>query len=166
MVSSVEAVADLRLLVNDPQGPIGVGDDAYYEVKVINRGYETARNVQLAAYFSHGIEPVSVSGWRGEVASGQVTLENIGQLGAGQEISVLIMARAHQPGNHVFRVELTCAAPETRLANEDWTNFYGQRSVAANPSGKANELPVALPAVEQSPYPVRQGTLISVDTLR
>ena len=161
VVTEVEAVADLRLLVNDPQGPIGVGDDVCYEVKVINRGSEVARNVRLVGYFSNGIEPVSVTGWRGQIGTGQVHLENIGQLAAGQQISVSILARAHQPGNHVFRAELNCAMPETRLASEEWTNFYGQRQVAANPTDATSQEPL-----KQSSYPLRQGPMISVDALR
>ena len=31
---------------------------------------------------------------------------------------------AFEPGNHVFRAELQCSSPETRLASEEWTKYY------------------------------------------
>ena len=38
----VEALADLKLELRDPQGPIAVGDDTVYEVHVKNRGTKPA----------------------------------------------------------------------------------------------------------------------------
>ena len=45
------------------------------------------------------------------------------------EISFRITARASLPGNHVFRTELQCSSPETRLAAEEWTKYYSQSSL-------------------------------------
>ena len=40
--SSLEALADLKLVVNDPQGPVPVGKEATYEIHIINRGTKAA----------------------------------------------------------------------------------------------------------------------------
>lgn len=125
VATQVEALADLKLYVNDPKGPISVGQDSIYEVKIVNRGTKTADNIKVVGYFSDGIEPLDIRGWRGTVSTGQVQFEPIASLSAGQEIVFRITARASAPGNHVFRAEVECRAPETRLAAEEWTKYYG-----------------------------------------
>ena len=42
---------------------------------------------------------------------------------------IRVTAVANKTGNHVFRAELECPAPETRLAQEEWTRFYGTEEV-------------------------------------
>ena len=124
VVTSVEALADLKLHVNDPKGPISVGQDSVYEVKIVNRGTKAAEHIEVVGYFSEGIEPVDVRGWRGEVSTGQVVFEPIGTLAAGQELVIRITARANRPGDHIFRAQIKCNSPETRLAVEEWTKYY------------------------------------------
>ena len=124
VVTVVEALADLKLYVNDPQGAIPVGTESEYEVKIVNRDTKAAENIQLIGYFSDGVEPELVAGGRGQVSTGQVVFDPISTIGAGQEIVYRIKARAHTPGNHVFRAELQCRAPETRLATEEWTKYF------------------------------------------
>ena len=128
VVTVVEALADLKLYVDDPPGAIPTGSEAIYEVRVVNRGTKAAENIELVAYFSDGVEPEMVEGGRGQVATGQVAFDPIPSIAAGQEISFRIKARANAPGNHVFRAELQCRAPETRLATEDWTKYYQRNS--------------------------------------
>ncbi len=89
-------------------------------------GTRAAEGVQVYGYFSKGIEPVIIRGWRGSVNEGEVTLERIPRLAAGQEMIVKISAQAHRPGDHVFRAEVECGDPETKLAVEEWTRFYGE----------------------------------------
>jgi uncharacterized repeat protein (TIGR01451 family) len=139
LVTRVEALADLKLFVNDPKGAIAIGQEAVYEVKVVNRGTKIAEGVQVVTYFSEGIEPVEVRGWRGEVETGQVVMQPVEVIAPGQEVVFRITARAHQPGNHVFRAELQCGMPETRLAAEEWTKYYSPEDVAGQESTAAEE---------------------------
>ena len=127
-VTDVESLADLKLTVNDPKGAVEVGADVAYEVRIQNRGTKAAENIRVFGYFSEGVEPVDVVGWRGQVNEGEVILQTIRRLGAGQEMSVRITAKADRPGDHVFRAELECIAPETKLAVEEWTRFYGDEA--------------------------------------
>ncbi|MCA9150156.1 MAG: hypothetical protein KDA92_12690, partial [Planctomycetales bacterium] len=126
VITRVESLADLKLSVNDPQGAVAVGSDVIYEVRITNRGTKEAENIQVYGYFSEGIEPSTVAGWRGQVNEGEVVLQTIPRLGAGQEMVVRITAQASKAGDHVFRTELECTAPETKLAVEEWTHFYGE----------------------------------------
>ena len=124
-VTSVESLADLKMTVDDPQGAVAVGDDVAYEIRIQNRGTKAATDIQLFGFFSEGIEPAAVRGWRGTVTEGEVIIERIPRLGAGQEMVIKITAQAHRAGDHVFRAELECVDPETKLAVEEWTRFFG-----------------------------------------
>lgn len=148
IVTHVDALADLKLYVNDPQGAIPVGTDSTYEIRIVNRGTKAAENVQLTGFFSEGIEPIAVRGWRGQPSTGQVAFAPIPSVAPEQELIVRIVARAQQPGNHVFRAELTCAAPETRLAAEEWTKYY-----LAGPTPAENDMLSSGPVAEQAEQP-------------
>ena len=126
----VLAVADLVLEVIDSPGPIPVGDDTVYTVKVRNRGTSGAEDVSMEAYFSNGIEPVSVEGGPNQLSPGTVTFQPT-QVAAGAEATYKIHARAGIAGNHQLRVELQCKSTGTRLMQERATLFYGEDSVAA-----------------------------------
>jgi len=120
----VEALADLKLSVNDPQGAVAVGDDVTYEVRIVNRGTKAAEDIQIYGYFSEGIEPTTVHGWKGSLSEGEVALQAIPRLGPGQEMLIRIQAQARRAGDHVFRAEVESKEPETKLAVEEWTRFY------------------------------------------
>jgi uncharacterized repeat protein (TIGR01451 family) len=125
VVTSVEALADLKLSINDPKGAVPVGSDSEYEVRIVNRGTKAAEEIRVVGFFGPNVEPVSIQGWRGDVSTGQVEFEPIGRLNAGQELVFKIVARADAPGTHRFRVEVTCTDPDTKLASEESTKFYG-----------------------------------------
>jgi hypothetical protein len=139
----VDALADLKLVVNDPPGAIPVGKEVFYEVKVLNRGTKTAAGVEIAAYFSDGIEPTAVEGLQGAIAPGQVTAAPVPALPPGAEITLKIKARADQAGNHIFRAVVQCANPETRLASEETTRFYS--------SAQATPAPAEPPTISERP---------------
>jgi uncharacterized repeat protein (TIGR01451 family) len=124
-VTTVEALADLKLIVNDPKGPLPVGKDVTYEIQVVNRGSKEATNIDLVAQFSDGIEPSSASGHGSEIVPGQVVFKPIASLPAGGQITVKVVATAQKPGNLRFRAELSCGEPETKLVSEETTRFYG-----------------------------------------
>jgi uncharacterized repeat protein (TIGR01451 family) len=123
-VTLVESRADLKLSVEDPAGVISPGTEMTYEVNIVNRGTKAADNVNLVGFFSEGIEPVAIHGWRGDVEVGQVTMQTIPHIAPGQEIVIKVIAKANKPGNHVFRAELSTKVPLTKLAVEEWTVFH------------------------------------------
>jgi hypothetical protein len=120
----VEAIADLKLLVNDPKGPIAVGKDADYEIRIVNRGSKAAENVNVKGYFSEGIEPETVDGGIGKLEIGQAIFDPISRIEAGEEIVLKIKARASAGGNHIFRAVVECEKPETRLVSEETTRYF------------------------------------------
>lgn len=129
--TKVEAVADLKLTVNDPQGPKPVGEEVVYEVTITNRGTKAARNVAVVVNFSDGIDPLRVEGATAELGGGQALLDPIAAIGAGEAVKLTITAKASKGGSHIFRAEVRCTDPETRLASEQTTRFFGSAAPAA-----------------------------------
>lgn len=125
MITQVEALADLKLVVNDPPGAVPVGKEVIYEVRVLNRGTKAASNVEITAFFSEGVEPTAIEGMQGSIAPGQVTAAPAASLAPGAELVLKIKAKADRPGNHIFRAVVQCTNPETRLAAEETTRFFG-----------------------------------------
>jgi uncharacterized repeat protein (TIGR01451 family) len=123
-VTAVEAVADLKLNVNDPRGPATVGEEVVYDVQIANRGTKAARNITVVAQFSDGIEPTAAAGHRAELVPGQVLFAPIGEIAPGQGLTLKITARGQKSGSLRFRVEVKCADPETHLVSEESTQFF------------------------------------------
>ena len=136
VVTTVEAIADLKLIVNDPQGPLPVGKEVVYEIVITNRGTREASNIDLVTQFSDGIEPSSATGHRAEVVPGQVVFEPIRSLPAGGQMTVKITAKAAKAGNLRFRAELTCSELETKLVSEGSTRFFGNTSEGSSQSAQ------------------------------
>jgi uncharacterized repeat protein (TIGR01451 family) len=139
-VTEVIAVADLVLDVADPSGPVAVGHDAIYELRVRNRGTKSAEGVEIVAFYSKGIEPVSAEGGAHEISPGTVVFDPIATLGAGEETVFKIHARAETGGTHRFRVELQCKPLNTKLTQEETTLFYGDASPTMH-AGKSSRAP-------------------------
>ena len=153
LTTRVEAVADLKLSVNDPQGPIPVGQEVVYEINVVNRGTKAATQVNVVAQFSEGIEPVATDGMPGEVQAGQVVFQPIARINPKEIVKLTVKAKAQSDGNHVFRAAVQCSDPDTRLVAEDNTRFYGSGSLR-----KVDGSAVASPS-DRKPDAARVGEL-------
>jgi hypothetical protein len=123
-VTRVEAMAELRLQVKEPDGPVPVGEEASYELHIRNRGTKDAQDVEIMGYFSQGIEPVSAEGAPHRLGPGRVVFKPVASLAAGEEIKFTIRARADVAGNHVFRAEVHCKPLGARLVAEQTTHYY------------------------------------------
>src|SRR5262249_37428358 len=139
--TNVEALADLKLEVVDPQGPSAVGEEIVYEVHIRNRGTKAAENVDVAGFFSNGIEPVNAQGAGNQISPGQIVFKPIAVIGPLSEVVLRIKARADQPGNHVFRTEVSCPSVGAKLASEETTLFYGdgrtsEQRIASRPTSQ------------------------------
>jgi uncharacterized repeat protein (TIGR01451 family) len=132
--TNVVALADLKLDVSDPPGPIPVGEDAVYEIHVVNRGNNAAQDVNVVALFSDGLEPEAVDGSQYTVADGRVTFRSIDKIPASQNVTLRIHTRAMKPGTHVFRAEVLCKDLDIKLAAEETTRFY-QDEVSRDDAG-------------------------------
>jgi uncharacterized repeat protein (TIGR01451 family) len=134
--TNVVALADLKLDVSDPPGPVAVGQEAIYEIRVTNRGASAAEEVNVVGLFSAGLEPETGEGAPYTVSDGRVAFRTINKLPAGQDIVLQIRAKATEPGTHVFRAEVLCRDLEIKLASEETTRFY-EDEVSRSSAGDA-----------------------------
>lgn len=148
LTTRVDAAADLKLTVNDPKGPIPVGQDVVYEISISNRGTKAATQVNVVAQFSDGIEPVATDGMPGEIQTGQVVFQPIARINPKETLKLIVKAKAQTGGNHIFRAAVQCSDPETRLVAEDSTRFYGGNATRrtdspalASPSDDSDDAP-------------------------
>jgi uncharacterized repeat protein (TIGR01451 family) len=152
--TQVEALADLKIEVHDPQGPVAVGGDAVFEVVIRNRGAAPAEQIDLAVFFSEGLEATTVEGGPHEIATGQVVFQPIAAIGANETVLIKVHAKADRTGHHVFRAELTCQSLGTKLAAEEATYFYGDAaSDAAADAGPSAPQPTPATPAEPQPTP-------------
>jgi uncharacterized repeat protein (TIGR01451 family) len=157
VMTRVDAVANLALDVTDPQGPVAVGEEAIYEIRVRNRGTREAENVQVFVYFSRGIEPIGAEGAPNRLAPGQVLFQPIVSLGAGTEVVLKVHAKADVPGNHIFRAEAHCRPLGARLVREA-TNLYYADSSPAQQAPQGQPVPPQTPQVAREPGMDRSPT--------
>ena len=122
--TNVIALADLKLEVSDPQGPLPMGESVAYEIRVRNRGTTNAENINVIGLFSDGIDPTTVEGAQFSLRDGRVSFHPIKSLPAGREILLRINAKANRVGTHVFRTEVTCPELDIKLAAEETTRFF------------------------------------------
>lgn len=124
-VTKVKALADLKLEVNDPKGPIALGADTVYELIIHNRGTKAAHDVHVVAQFSEGIEPIEATGGVARTVPGQVLFNPITRIEPGEQVKLKIVANADRAGTHRFRAEVKSTEPDTVLVAEESTYFFG-----------------------------------------
>jgi uncharacterized repeat protein (TIGR01451 family) len=122
--TNVVGLADLKLDIKDPPGPLPVGREAVYEINIFNRGNNAAQDVNVVALFSDGLEPTTIEGGPNTVSDGRVSFHGIDKIPAGQTVTLRVHAKAVKPGTHVFRAEVLCKDLEIKLAAEETTRFY------------------------------------------
>jgi uncharacterized repeat protein (TIGR01451 family) len=131
--TNVIALADLKLDVVDPSGPVAIGSPAMYEIHIKNRGANTAKDVNVVGMFSEGIEPEQAEGAMYTVADGRVSFKTIEDLPPGRDVVLRIRAHGVQAGTHLFRAEVLCRDLEIKLSAEETTRFYADD---VSPDGK------------------------------
>ncbi|TWT41638.1 DUF11 domain-containing protein [Botrimarina hoheduenensis] len=123
-ITEVVALADLKLDILDPKGPIATGQEIEYEIRVTNRGANAARDVRVIGMFSEGIDPLTADGAMCQIQDGRVAFDTIATLAAGAEQVFKIRAKAKLEGTHLFRAEVLCRDLEIKLAAEEATRFF------------------------------------------
>jgi len=166
-LTRVEAIADLMLEVKDPAGPVAVGDETVYELRIRNRGTKSAQNVEVVTFFADGIEPTKVEGCPYQINLGQVAFSPISSVAAGEDVMLKVHARAVKPGNYIFRAEVHCKTLGTRLVSEETTHFYqdgpspeftpGTAPVERRESPTAEAARTAERPIPRPAYPPRPG---------
>jgi uncharacterized repeat protein (TIGR01451 family) len=143
--TNVVGLADLKLDIKDPPGPLPLGEEAVYEINILNRGNDAAHDVNVAVLFSEGLEPAAADGGEYSVSDGRVSFHVIDKIPAGQTVTLRVHAHAVKSGSHVFRTEVLCKDLEIKLSAEETTRFYQDQltredSPASQPMLGANHM--------------------------
>ncbi|MDR2117083.1 MAG: DUF11 domain-containing protein [Planctomycetaceae bacterium] len=151
-----EAIVELKLEVENPQGPVEIGQEAVYTLNVTNRGTKTAENIEIKAAFGGGLEPYEVEGENAFMSDGQVFFDKIPTVTSGQNVVLKIKAKADKPGNHRIRTEVICAAANVHLVNENTTYFYQKQkgkntTVATSDSTTSTPTPATSTPTSETP---------------
>ena len=134
----VEAIADLKLVVNDPIAPAPVGGTVTSVMSITNRGSRAASNVRAVAQFSDGIEPIHADGGQHRIVTGQVIFEPLARIEAGETKVLRVQAKAGAAGTHRFRAEVRSDESDLRLVQEETTQYLESSSRIATPMNTGN----------------------------
>jgi uncharacterized repeat protein (TIGR01451 family) len=129
----VEAIADLELVVKEPQAPAPVGTRVVYELQVSNRGSKAAEDIRVVAQFSEGIEPLALEGHAGRIVPGQALFENLPSIGPNQTVTLRVICQASKNGVHRFRAAVQSPSSQEDLLEEGSTRFVGSNSKTSKP---------------------------------
>jgi uncharacterized repeat protein (TIGR01451 family) len=122
-----EGVAAVRFDVKGLENPVEVGKDAVYEIRVTNQGTGVCTNVQLMAAMAQDTSFTGANGPTNVKAQGQtLVFEPIPSLAVKGEMVYTVRVRGAVPGDHRFRVQLTCDQVRTPVVKEESTSFYKQ----------------------------------------
>lgn len=142
--TEVEAAADLKLVVNDPAGPLLVGAETTYELRLMNRGTNSAQNVRIVMQFGEGVEPIAVEGGEAKIVPGQVIFNTLDNLDAGEQVVVKVKAQSDRAGAMPYRVEVRTSEGQDRLVTEGSSRFY-DNSQAPSTAKRPTLLPQGAP---------------------
>ena len=141
---NVEAIADLKMQMDNPQGPVEVGQEAVFAIHITNRGTKTAEDVEVVAAFARGLEPFGIDGANGTMSDGQVIFDKIPTIIAGQTVTLKVKGRADRPGNHRVRVEVICQTVNAHIVSEQATHFYQKQKTRAAFTAESPEQPLTI----------------------
>lgn len=133
-----EAVVDLDLAVNVPKGPVELGQEVEYEVKVTNVGTKAAEDVLISMTFGPHLEPTGVSGGAALDNDGLVTFDTIPAILPKQCVTVKVRVKAEKTGTAPIRAEVSRADVSgipARLEKGFVAQIYSRRTtIASGPS--------------------------------
>jgi uncharacterized repeat protein (TIGR01451 family) len=121
----VTAIPALVLEVIDQHDPDEVGQNTVYSIAVRNQGSGADNNVNLKATLPEGMEFVAATGASDVKAQGNtLTFAPVKTLAAGDTVAWRVEARAAQPADARFRVELTSESLTRPAVETEPTRLY------------------------------------------
>ncbi|MDR3109315.1 MAG: DUF11 domain-containing protein [Planctomycetaceae bacterium] len=171
--TQVDSVADLKMKIENPQGPVEVGSDAVYTITISNNGTKDANDVDVNVMFGWEIKPVSFEGLQGEIlddsrGSGIIAFQRIPTISAGQTLPpIKVKAVADKQGNHKIRVELACQSTGSQLVHEESAYYYVKRGVkATSPETPVIEEPVPVTTIEIPAEPIVNSPFAAAESIQ
>lgn len=122
--SVVSGIPALQIYVVDGEDPVKVGEETYYELKIINEGTADDLKINLAGTLPDTLSFVSADGESEISASGQtLTFGALDALSPGESVSWNIRVKGVKAGGGVFKVDLNSQNHKGLRSSEPTTVF-------------------------------------------
>jgi uncharacterized repeat protein (TIGR01451 family) len=125
-VVAIDGLAAINFQLSDVTGPVEVGGQASYEVRVANQGSKAATNVRLVAQLPSQMKAISADGpVRYKIEGQHVVFEPLKQLAPKGSATFTFKAQASAAGD--LRVQVQLATDEIRepITKEESTRVFG-----------------------------------------
>lgn len=121
----VEGVPALTFEVVDLDDPVEVGAETNYEIRVVNQSNCPTTNLKIVAAVPAGLVPVEAKGpTDARIHSYLVTFDPLPKLAARADALFRIKARAVQPGDWRFKVEMSSEEQPEPVREDESTRVY------------------------------------------
>ncbi|HEY8506211.1 MAG TPA: hypothetical protein VIL46_16610, partial [Gemmataceae bacterium] len=121
----VEGIPALRFEVVDLEDVIEVGKETTYEIRIVNQGTGPCTNLKLAGLLSEGLAVTAVNSPVAHRTDGRHLLfDPYPRLSAKADLVLRVRVRGERPGDHRFRVQLSCDQISNPVVKEEATRFY------------------------------------------
>ncbi|MGA2059608.1 MAG: hypothetical protein ABSG67_03930 [Thermoguttaceae bacterium] len=121
----VEGIASIVFQPMDVTGPIEVGGETVYEVRVVNQGSKAASNVRLTVLLPSEMQAMAAEGpTRHAIEPGRIVFEGLARLAPKADANYRIKAKGIRPGDLRTRFQLVTDEMQTPVTKEESTRVY------------------------------------------
>jgi uncharacterized repeat protein (TIGR01451 family) len=123
---AVQGVPAVMFEVVDLADPVALGNEAHYEIRVINQGSCPITSLELRCTLSEGMELLEATGPTASKPQGKlVRFEPYARLAVKADLVFRVKARGVKPGDQRFRAQLYCDQIQQPVTKEESTHVYG-----------------------------------------
>jgi uncharacterized repeat protein (TIGR01451 family) len=123
----VEGFSELNFSISSTGGPIELGAETTYEIRVKNSGSKPDTNVQVQLRLPPGLKLISTDGDAGTDNRGLVAFQPKTQLAPGTDFAHTIRVQGVAPGNHIVQAIVASDQNNTPVTKEERTVVYADR---------------------------------------
>jgi uncharacterized repeat protein (TIGR01451 family) len=124
---TVEGFAELSFAISSQSGPIELGSETVFEIRVKNGGSKADSNVRVQIQLPQGLELISADSEAGTDGQGLVAFQPKAQLAPGGEHVYRIRLRGVAPGTHIVRAVMVSDLGSVPVTKEERTVVYSDQ---------------------------------------
>ena len=125
---TVEGFAELAFEISNRGGPIEVGAETTYEIRVANSGSKADSNVRVQLQLPQGLELISADGGEaGTDGKGLVAFQPKNKLAPGEDLKYGLRVRGTAPGTHIVRAVVVSDHRTVPVTKEESTVVYSDQ---------------------------------------
>ncbi len=124
---SVEGFSELSFSITNPGGPIELGSETTYEIKVNNSGSKADSNVRVGVELPPGLKLLSADGDAGTDGRGRIQFQPKSSLPPGSEQAYRIRVQGVAPGTHIVKAVVISDLATTPVTKEESTVVYADQ---------------------------------------